>query len=197
MNIDIAIKNILKHHGRFNVRRLRKKIDKYSFLSLLSTLILSRKIVRKLNRCCAKVRKCLLFLYNILHLQSLFWQLTFASQSQRCSSGCQKSPPAHACSTSFPSMQRKYFWQSSGFLQKNIPFHNTKITFTGIKCHIIHSQKHALCVIWFLNARGRLQRKTWCMGHYAGVDYDFMSTPESTNTQPRVDLIPMPVDFIT
>jgi hypothetical protein len=59
----------------------------------------------------------LLFKTFRFHLRSRFWQLTLAIQSQRCSWACQKRPPAHAWSTNLPSIHRKYFWQSSGFLK--------------------------------------------------------------------------------
>ncbi len=55
-------------------------------------------------------------------------------------------------------------------------------------------------------ARGRIHRKTWCIGPYAGVDYNLISCPLQSRLQhiyyeqpyARVDHNPMPcrVDFI-
>jgi hypothetical protein len=58
----------------------------------------------------------------------------------------------------------------------------------------------SICGVWFTYCRGRIQRKTWCMGPYAGVDYNLTLCPLQSRLQhiyigqpyARVDLNPMP-----
>ncbi len=54
-------------------------------------------------------------------------------------------------------------------------------------------------------SRGRIQRKTWCMGPYAGADYNLTVCPLQSRLQhiyhgqpnARVDLNPMPGSILT
>ncbi len=83
----------------------------------------------------------------------------------------------------------------------------TRVTYFPVKYVVCLSLSISLCLLCLFHLsllvsllRGQIQRKTWCMGPYAGVDYNLTIRPLQSRLQhiyhgqpyDRVNLNPMP-----